>query len=387
VETKTEQYFAVNEAGGPPDAKYLKLLVLFLVVACPLIGLLTCGTAFELGSDAGVMLSTGRSLSEKFAYEYNFTPQTKYPPVYPGLAAIFFKIFGDSILEPLRIFSLLMFFFGHLFVYSLLRSHFPLWLAASCAAISASTPQFLELAVTKPNSDLPYFAASFATLCLLSALTKRTGKARAFNTAASTILTITAVLLRSIGIALPISIILLLVYYKFAKRQIAAWSLLIPALSGLFANCLWSLWKANNYVEAYPGEFVSNYSRQFFLRDPHQPLLGEASLLEIILRIPHNLVAQLAHVVEMIFRIPWIEPDILIVPLLVFFCMGAVGTVVGFLKCPLLVIYLMGYLSILLLWPFDEGPRFIAPVFPILIALAGMGGWCLLGEIGRLTKK
>ncbi len=348
-------------------------------VSTALTAIATFGAPFELSGDSGMLLSTGRSLFERGAFEYNFRPETRFPPLYPFISAAAIAVSDQHFLELLRslgIFSLLA---GHIAAFYLLRKLLPVTAVCAVIILSLSTPQLLEYAVKDALTDIPYCALSAFTVLLAERAQRR--RLAPISTAALCILTSAVVLLRSIGIALPAALLFFLCWRKLAGRSVKLSATLLPGIAGGLSYLAWNIWKKKHLVPYYDGEYMLDYEKQIWLRDPHQPLLGSASAADLLQRVLENITIQSAHFAEMLTRVSWIEPRWFIAPVGVGMLCIVLGLLRAFARIPVTTLFISASLLITLLWPFDEGCRFLTPLFPLLLGLAFYGGAGLLGPL------
>jgi hypothetical protein len=103
-------------------------------------------------------------------------------------------------------------------------------------------------------------------------------------------------------------------------------------------------------------------------------MLGEATLGDLVQRIGDFGVAQIAHFSELLVRSwvaqLWFSPLVLI-PLVLM----ALGLAESLRRGQSLLLgwYVIGYLGIYSLWPFEEGVRYVFPIFPFLFLFAWRG--------------
>jgi hypothetical protein len=192
-------------------------------------------------------------------------------------------------------------------------------------------------------------------------------------------------LTRTIGIVLPISCILWISSLAIRDKYAAIKKLkvfFIPIGLTIAVELLWLAWSSSKYTILYEGQYMDSYFAQMLLIDPHNPELGTASLLDFSLRILKNFRISIAHIGNLFFHL-WITPSFLSVFILpTLFCMltGLSKRVLN-KKTDLIFWYFLSYSGILLLWPFDEGPRFVLPLFPIACLFICEGALQILNYI------
>ena len=162
------------------------------------------------------------------------------------------------------------------------------------------------------------------------------------------------------------------------KAALARAKFFAPAfLVGSLVFSGWMVWTQQVKIDSIDqfGE-AGTYIDQFWLAEPHNPERGRATAVDLVNRVGKNLLFQGAHVAAIITRIPWIEPH-LYSPLV---CIPIALVLLGWLSSvnkrggELADWYFAVYWGIYSLWPYDVGPRFIFPVFPLIFLYLYRGG-------------
>lgn len=353
------------------------------VLALVFLGIFHCCTVQRTesyGADSSIYITLGRNLLEKQTYEFNFKPHTIYPPGFPlfiaGVAHVSKSRSHEilvTLMPVLGAASLLVWFF-------VLR-HVGGSLAAGAACLlTATSPAYYQLASQAVSSDLLYGLISGVALLSVIRL-GRTGtdwKRRGAWSALCVTACLGAVLVRSVGVALCAGLLAWAVLrWKFVARRWTP-SLRAAALAsvlGLVAMSGWVWWAKSHEQLDYSGQHMTSYASLFFAKDPHQPELGRATADEIVTRITSNLPVRAARTVELLLRVPYVLPA--------WYSPLAVAMIalllLGLLPSPhspwhaLLALYFSAYLGVILLWPFEEGPRLILPIAPLAFLLAWRG--------------
>ena len=199
------------------------------------------------------------------------------------------------------------------------------------------------------------------------------GLALAFGVAAG----VSLPAVRSIGVALPaaataaIGVALLRRASGGRRRVVAA----AASVAGALAYQVW--WSARG--AAFAEE--RSYTNLLTMVDPHQPDLGRAGVVDLVMRIVEQFTVQVGHGVEMLMGSPPLQSFLFGLPQIAFVVVLAFGLVREARRPnPMAAWFLLAYLGIVVLWPFDEGTRFLLPVFPLMVVLAFRGASALLAQ-------
>jgi hypothetical protein len=189
-----------------------------------------------------------------------------------------------------------------------------------------------------------------------------------------TVLLLGCVAIRSVGLAMFVAVLCTGAHLLWRGRR-DYWRIAIVPLSVSAAYLLaWRSFTGTRRVALYPGELNELYDKQFWMRDPHHPDLGAASVADVLMRIPTNIRIQAVHCAEVLTNIAWISvtwtsPLVVIATVLLL-----LGLVNEFRRpSPLVGYFVVVYMGILSVWPFDEGWRFVTPLVPILGMFAYSG--------------
>jgi hypothetical protein len=344
---------------------------------------------FQFGADPSIYIGTAKSLAAGEGYRIAGRAQTQYPPAWPVLLVPVSWLTPGDYADYAR-FTAALFPLACLVSYALYRvrkERFAPWLII---AFIGSTSVF-NIATRDIRSEVLFITLTvgFLVWCLASDLT-RSRMAAIADIAIGTVLMVTAVAARSIGVSIVVAVVLLAVHLAVRAREIP-WVFIrritTPLLGSVVYLVWWARWTRVNHTELYAGEFMNSYDRQFWLRDPHFPDAGPATILDVLHRIPGNLTYQAAHNAELLTNIGWLSPvwtsPVVVISALIVFA----GLIDEFRSSvPILAYYVVAYVGILSVWPFDEGTRFLVPLFPILLLLA-LHGWRVLTRVAELRSR
>jgi hypothetical protein len=357
--------------------------------------LLLTGAVFLLGlqhqenptGDSVRFLGLADNLRETGRYEFNTRPHTRFPPGFPALLAVERASLGDGYSATLvcnALHTVLALGLG----YWLLRSAGHPVLGLLFIAFSATSPYVFNHTTRAVGSDSAYMIASFAALLLaMRMLRSSPGKLRYGGALALALCVPLAISVRSVGLALwgALAVALIVPPWRRAGQTFR----FAPALlSGAGFQIAWTLWQRRHRSALWPGEFMNSYGSQIRLIDPHDPELGIAGVGDWCVRIFDGLAAQARAFAELVTHLPWID-DRWFSPLIVVPCvLGAVGLWHRSQRgIPLLEVYFLGYLGIILVWPFDEGARYMLAVFPIALLCASEGFLALARFAARAPER
>jgi len=341
-------------------------------------------------ADPSYYIVLGQSLAEKGTYEFNFKAHTLYPPGLPALLAVFSTVSGRSgysafvrLMPALLALSLIVYYF-------LLRTVTTRQVAAVACLLLAFSPYSFQLVTQRVCSEPLYLLVSgLALLWATKAVPgfRRTDRGRSIWVLAAGVTIAAMVLVRTVGIAVLGGIVLSALRSvargRPTRRLVRSYLPLFLAVS--VTAGFWFTWTNTRKNPDWDGQ-MSNYADQFFLIDPHEPSRGSAAISDIVGRVSKNAIAQSAHVTELVTRLSfvdplWFSPGVLIPLVLVLTGLarhlrqGDADIVCG---------YFLSYVAIYMIWPFDQGPRFMMPVFPLIISFAWDGAEKMMHAVRRL---
>jgi hypothetical protein len=261
--------------------------------------------------------------------------------------------------------------------YALLRDHGRAIAATACILV-ASAPQYFRLVTQTVGSDVPFFLASVSTLLLASRLsTCDVPWRRAWLSTLCALALLSAVLLRSVGIALVGGLSWWLVL-SWWRRPDHRWDLVrrfaLPLGAGITAQAAWMVWTRAMRIASSAGS-DAGYAGHLWLKDAHRRDLGVASVGDIATRIADNAIRYSAILAETLLRRDWIAPVWFSPAVVVPAVLVALGLGVRvWRRGTFAEWYFLAYVAIYLLWPYNEGFRFVVPVLPLAFAYLFEGG-------------
>lgn len=328
----------------------------------------------SFGSDSSTYIGIAHSITKHWSYQFDFKPETTYPPGFPLTLAAISVLVGESysiFVRFMPIFGVL----GLISAYRLLCRQYSFVIAAPAVLLLASSPYFFGVTTQSVLSDLPYFFASMLTL-LMAAKLDTAEQPGPMLRGGFILFLCYSVMLRSAGLALLAGLAALLLRSLWAgptgKLRLRRFG---PALIiGAVLQGAWMRWAQKMQVRDWPTQ-ANLYAQRLVLKDPHHPEAGVATLATVVARMGANVVHQGAHFSELFFHITWVRQvwysPLVILPLL----LTVIGLISVLGKSPgtLTEWYFIAYVAMLSLWPFDEGPRFIFPVFPLVMLYCWLG--------------
>lgn len=331
----------------------------------------------NITGDAAHYIGLAKSLVSSGSYEFNFRQHTRFPPGLPVIIALIQSFVCRGYfcyMKVIAVFAVL----SLLCSYQLLRTCGEPQLGFLTVLVLASSPAFYERASRHLASDFPYFCFSVASLLLANRIESNIRvEGQILRSVLLALAVFSSVMVRSIGAALVASLSLRVFLGATSRSGLTRsqfWALFPAAFCGLLAQGLLMWWQSLNSVILWRGEFMHSYLAQFLLKDSHNPELGAATYLDFGIRALRNLMSLAAHSVEVLTHIPWVDPH-WYSPVVVF---PALLVIVGFWRSVrkgigVIELYFVFYIGISGLWPFDEGARYVFPVFPMILLYAWQG--------------
>lgn len=358
-----------------------RLSINYLVISlCVLNFLLTffCYIRVEpYGEDSSYYIGLAESIVQEGTYEFNTVPHTKYPPGVPLLLSTASLISASpSYSTYVRIMGLMGILAVVACYWYILR--YSQTLAVAAVLLTLSSPWYFALSTAMVLSDLPYFLSSMIVLVSVSALNQDNGRWPVCLNVILCCALIGSVLFRSVAIALLSGLFLFICSGLFNSKTVFIERVkkFLPALMvGVLTFLFWVIWSHYNRQPAYDFQYMDSYFVQFFMKDPHIPDLGAASLKDILFRIGQNIPRTSADFAQLLLNFPYVAAisysPLVVLPVL--FIINGLFVSVRKHAGDIGSWYLISYLGIFLLWPFDEGPRFFLPVFPLAVLFLWIG--------------
>lgn len=305
------------------------------------------------------LLDTGRYLS---IYDPERPPQTQYPPVFPAILAVAMFV-GLMPWAGLKLVTLLFSTAAVALSYLWVRSRAPPRLALAVGVLVAVSPGVIEQSHWI-LSDVPFWA--FTMLALWTLDTARPGDRFRFGIGVAAI--VLAYFTRSAGLPLVVATLgWLALRRRWTQAGILA-AIVLP---------LAALW----WLRAQ-GLGGVDYVAQFWAVDPYRPELGRLGAGDLFRRMVANDASYLTvHLPTLLVGARGVLVSVVAAGLVALSVLGWVGR----MKEPgVPELFLMLYVGLLFVWPeVWSGERFLLPVFPVMLALAGEAAAQLAEYLGE----
>jgi hypothetical protein len=334
----------------------------------------------QLGSyhDDAILLLSGRSLALDHGYRIPHLPenpaQTKYPPLYPALLSLFWRVAG-AFPQNLAALTALQWSF-----YPLYAGLVWLWFskcgfsppaAFGLAVIPALCPITILLGMS-PLTEIPFCVVLLSLMMLLETKDEAFGRGLSptrFGLLAG-VLAGVAFLIRTNSLVLALSVPVLLLLERRTRTAIAFFVPLAATIVGWQAWCHWNGWKAMDDSLSYYTSYAGFYVRTFSWAD-----------------FPHRIWVNFAAVIESLGRLVIFSVDNTFAIRVLGWLLSAIaisGVVAlyrkGIRHYPVFGLLLIG---ILVLWQYPPDTRFVYPLFPLYVA----GLATKLQEVGKLAME
>lgn len=363
-----------------PSARLADRFPLPVIVAAAVVIGMVYGSAAQThytgGGDAPYHILASRAWFGGQGFNPGDLTQTKYPPGWSLVLGAAGLAIGNTY-EHFARFTAALFPLVLAATWLFVRRRAGSTVASAITAAVALSPACFIAATRGARSEVLFTAAALGFLAWAERAFAEP-RISVVRILTGTALLVAAIMLRTIGVALLLATVATIVHLALFDRPRArrvGVRAALPVCAGVLALGLWTLMRGAPPPERYPGEHMNLYDNQFALIDPHRPGLGAASVADILARIPENLRLLTAHASEMLTNLDWVSP-LWTSPLLVAVVVLLGAGVLRELRrsVPLPAYYLLGYVGVLTLWPFDEGQRFLVPIFPLLALFAFSGG-------------
>lgn len=356
-----------------------RVVILAVLVACA-VQVTLFARAERFGADGSVYVRLAQNLAAGLPYEFNHRPHTLYPPGFPVALALAAAPKPDADYAYfVRLMPIAM-AVGLLAWYLALRRLVSPGVAAAATLLTAATPAVFALVTRSVVSDGVFFAISGLAVASLSALDRTTRRgARLALCFAVLLLVPISVGVRSAALALVAALVAWPVFDALRTHSLRLDARRVVALAagglGLLTFFAWSGWSHRHDDRDYPGQHTASYFSQVAKKDPHRPEMGSATATDILRRIPRNSIIHAAHLGSLLLGGTWIAPlwfSPVVIGILALLVTGVVRAIRSW-RDGWLGWYLLSYLGLYALWPFDEGPRFMIPAAPLAFAAMAEG--------------
>lgn len=333
-----------------------------------------------------------RSIVEKGAYVFDFRTETMFPPGFPTILALVYRLTGVSVPVAYHVAAVVA-VLGLLATYELLRRVENRAVAVAICLVLATSPSLFSFVTSMIFAEMPYFFFSMAALLLALKIDQpKPLKAQAGWILLLGVTLVLAVMTRSVGIALLGGLFLWIAVSVFTNRQLVRARIIkffIPLLLALVVQGLWSGWAKQRQVEQWSiGGWPHSYMSQLLLKDGNDPELGRATLGDIPGRIATNLTHRAAEVSQLLFRREtathfWSSPVIIGLILLI-----GIGLATSLWKGGGQPHdwYFLCHEAIFLVWPWGTETRFVLPVVPLAWLYLWRGGKVMKTLLDRRTR-
>lgn len=390
--TARNQSNSMKSKGNDPVCS-MDLAAIILLLLLSSVYFFTAATTENYGSDTSTYFALSESIRNGDGYQFNFQPHTIYPPGFPLLLAGLMNLVGVSFANLVKC-TVAIGFIGIAGVYLLVRIRRGPLVALAITTLVSTSAVFYFWTTVGLHSDVPYFTASIYAILLIEIGSRSTRRwVSVLSSLLASLLVSYLVLLRSIGTTFVMGTILWLINPIRTATNISGDSptgrlrkWFPVALLPIVVFLAWSYWCNQNRILVLGGNYMDSYSSQILKEDPHQIDSPNITVWKIPERIVTMGVIRTSNAIKTIFNSPsitvrWNNP--------VFF-LFLIVMVTGFFHSILKEgsiseYYVVSYMGLLLLYPFDEGTRYLFSIQPFLY-LYGMTGMEVLFEYGQAEK-
>jgi hypothetical protein len=319
---------------------------------------------YLLVGDPEHYVELARAIAQGEPYAVNTRPEVRFPPGFPLLLAPAARTFKGSFTAINRWAAILASLALPLtFLWARRREPRFAWPITIATIGSVS---FLDLATGNPLSE-PVFLATTMGLLLWVEENERSDKVRRGWSwiLLGCLLFAGLPAIRTAGIAAVAAFGIHLLVRKRKGEELAVRDFL-PLAAGVAFIAGWFLWSQTQGVAWYTGGGEGGYLGKLLRQDPHNSDIGGVSGLQLLGRAGQNLAVQAAHLGELFTPAPWVNPSwfsplLLALPLILAGWWQDLRA-----KERFTALYFACYMGIVLLWPYDEGPRFLLVVAPLI---------------------
>ncbi|MBQ3671527.1 MAG: glycosyltransferase family 39 protein [Treponema sp.] len=295
-----------------------------------------------------------------------FTADPVYPWGFPLMLAPFYVLFGENLFA-LKIPVVLCFFCSTILSNRLFRKHFSFFQAELLTLFISVNPVFIFFC-NSPLSDIPFLCLSLAALLSIERLFSVADKKKqTFAGVSAGICTFLAFMTRSNGIVFPCLLFSLHILMLANKKERVGRFLSKRGFSG-FADPFFPA-----HVCAYAIFFAAVLIQHSLLPQAgstHMTYLKYISISSIAKNIVYYIrLAPTFFPFGQTFPLSLASTSAaaMLLPFLWY------GLVRFMPKNPILFLYVLGSASILILWPTQQGIRFLFPIIPPLIVFTALG--------------
>lgn len=337
---------------------------------------LTSARSQLISGDPAVYLQSAYNLAHGLGFTFGGSRETYYPPGFPLALSSVVALAGKSVRAAQAFVALwAALATGIVLLYVARRTGARV--AVVLAGLMLASAGYYTVASVGIRSEPLFIAAMFVTFLVAESTEVRQWPA-GLGIGVAFALGIAVPAIRGIGIALAAAAAACVVQSVLARRKgkppLPAEALYVALLAGAV---VWELWW-RHWTHSTADTTIrtdTTYGAMVFLRDPHAPGLGPATVADLLLRMADNFVLRAVRFGELLTNLPWLQSTWASPAVLLLAPAVAVG-LLGALRDdnPLPGWFTLVYLGILLIWPFDKGTRFLVPIFPLLVLLL-VRGW------------
>jgi hypothetical protein len=312
----------------------------------------------QLGSwhDDAIYWISAQSLARQQTYTIGHLPtqppQTKYPPLYPALLSLVWRL-GGAFPGNLPAATALQWTFTP-FYFALAwlwfrRCDFPAWPSWALTALVAAAPVTTLFAVSL-MTELPFTAMLLALILVIEG-----GEFSSRRCLVAGVLGAAAFLIRTNAIVLVVAVPVLLIPRRRYRQALAFVTPMMIAIAGWQAWCATRAFHARDDITAYYTSYTAFYVRTFSWADlPHRLWTNADAIIESLARL----------VLFSAGDDPWLRAISWVIT-----AAAAAGAWSVFRRgiryYPLFAALLV---AVLLLWQYPPDQRFVYPLFPLYLA-------------------
>ena len=362
------------------------ILILLIIIPLALIlSIILFDTQGVIISDAATYLIFAKSLVEGKGISLLNSPLeplpkggATFPFGYPLIIAFFYILFGGNLLL-IRTSSIILFLAGIFVSYMFFKRKLDVFFLVCVIFLIGINVSFLQI-TDSLLSEMAYFLFSTLAILMFEKGTQRYLKKRYSYLAISVLLIAFTYHIRTIGIALILSpVIFFIIKRDYKTAGIIALSLILLLLPWFLRNKYYGI--------------ESDYIRQLFLKQIHDPSLGTLGPIELLThRLPVNLQRYFITIIpesiacRFSYLTDWNKEVKFILSVFIMFPMLYGYFSMLLTKRTILEIYIFIYVSICLLWPeYWSWVRFIIGVIPFFIYYLIVGIMLILRKV-RLSS-